>query len=908
MNGVQKFLACLLSVVVAVSLGVTVYYFARNTGEELSLSQVQCFENVGDEFNITINQKNADVNTTLQLASSDSSVVEFVSKDKLTYTFKAVSAGNAVINLLTNNNKYSNISCAVSVADGSSTSPYYIRNAQDLNAITTYGLDKNYKQITNIDMAGTTISPIGATESSPFTGTFTGNGYVISKLTMTGNVEYAGLFGYVGQNATVSNVTLDNVSISTNSLMIGAIVAVNQGTVADCTVVSAHLETSNLDAGLVGGVVAQNESKVLTSSFNGKIFNGAKLGGVVAQNNNARVQDCYARGEFYPATTSQMGGVVCYNNATTGYRAIVVDCYSTMFNNTTSNTNVGMVLFSNLNSDTTTALTNENSVANRVYGNHYATTQGYTGINGVADDDAFVSAIANKSVADSYTTKTLGGTNSTWNFANIWSLSSQINDGYPTLLASKGASNYVSDIYIPGVTNKDDPDEPHNPEVIVVDKSVITTPAQLVAVMQGTEDGYSLNNNYTLGADIDMSGTDYTWTAKTLNGSISGLEIKDNQSIIHKISNLKISASENGYVGVFSIVNGMLSNITFDNLTIESSNGNTFGTIAGENRGIISNVTITNSNLNVKSGSNVYVGGVVGLNSSKLTDIQTSNLKININSIPAEYVGGIVGRNDSLITNATADTVITANTELRIVGGIAGYNVSNIADANVSLTYNGNSNYDSTYFGGLIGQGSSNQTLKHSKVKSIVLNDCELSSVGGIAGKTGGTINTCEVNSIELVGSRVAGLVSILDNGAKISDCATRATIKGTSEGAGIVNELNDDSSVSKCYIATAFECGEKANVKYETQTKFRQGEGGDITDCVLNKSVMGSPKFRDSKRQYGSDYAATSFLIKMEKNTPHDHLRSANGCADASTFADLDWDVSSTSVWNFTQNGPVLK
>ena len=132
MNGLQKFLVCLLSVVVAVSLGVTVYYFARSNGETLALSQTECYANVGDQFTISIKQDNGNSNTTLELVSSDTSVVELVSKDKLNYTFKANKAGFAVINLLTNNENFNKVSCKVNVADGSSASPYYVRNAEDL--------------------------------------------------------------------------------------------------------------------------------------------------------------------------------------------------------------------------------------------------------------------------------------------------------------------------------------------------------------------------------------------------------------------------------------------------------------------------------------------------------------------------------------------------------------------------------------------------------------------------------------------------------------------------------------------------------------------------------------------------------------------------------------------------------
>ena len=146
-----------------------------------------------------------------------------------------------------------------------------------------------------------------------------------------------------------------------------------------------------------------------------------------------------------------------------------------------------------------------------------------------------------------------------------------------------------------------------------------------------------------------------------------------------------------------------------------------------------------------------------------------------------------------------------------------------------------------------------------------------------------------------------------MDKDGLVSNCCTYAKLQGEIQGAGMVNTLNSGSKVSKCYVSTAFECAGGANIKYESQTAFRQDQPGTVENCVINKTVMGSPEFRDPKRQYGTNYMGWG-ITKKERNLPDDHLYSADDCANAETFAKYGWDVSADSIWEFTSNGPVLK
>ena len=119
--------------------------------------------------------------------------------------------------------------------DFKGTSYYLVYNEAQLRAIGTgaYGMDQNYMQQADIQLSTDEWVPIG-TWDNPFTGTFTGNGFEISGLTMTDpDAEIIGLFG-VAKNAHIYNVILRDYDITSAGInmtekSVGAILAIGQG-------------------------------------------------------------------------------------------------------------------------------------------------------------------------------------------------------------------------------------------------------------------------------------------------------------------------------------------------------------------------------------------------------------------------------------------------------------------------------------------------------------------------------------------------------------------------------------------------------------------------------------------------------------------------------------------------------
>ena len=184
----------------------------------------------------------------------------------------------------------------------------------------TGGLSKHYKLMEDVVLSGgpNSWTTIGGTGSSPFDGTFDGNGKTISNLNFNnpgfGNL---GLFGrIVGDGSTtgiVKNLGVSGtINITTTNLNIGGVVGwINTGgQVLNC------YSSVNITAGgnYVGGVAGQNQGKVQNCYSTGSVSSvGTQVGGVAGYNNGGTVEYCYSTGIV--SGNSQVGGVVRQNTA-----------------------------------------------------------------------------------------------------------------------------------------------------------------------------------------------------------------------------------------------------------------------------------------------------------------------------------------------------------------------------------------------------------------------------------------------------------------------------------------------------------------------------------------------------------------------------------------------------------------
>ena len=209
---------------------------------------------------------------------------------------------------------------------------YTVTTAEGLKAVADIANNGNRSiNITldkDIDLTGTTWTPIGTSFSNSYTGTFDGGNHTITGLTVTGSNEYAGLFGYIGSGGTVKNVKLEDVQITSDNQYanVGGVAGYSRGNIENCSVSGSV--SSRCTA---GGVVGQQFGGSITLCSSSATVKGTgEVGGVAGKtNNSATLTACYATGNvtFERASTINTfaGGVVGSN----GTGSILTACYAT---------------------------------------------------------------------------------------------------------------------------------------------------------------------------------------------------------------------------------------------------------------------------------------------------------------------------------------------------------------------------------------------------------------------------------------------------------------------------------------------------------------------------------------------------------------------------------------------------
>jgi len=122
--------------------------------------------------------------------------------------------------------------------DGSSSSPYEISTASDLQAMQE-DLSTNYIVVNDIDASGTVnwnngqgFNPIGDNDVR-FTGSLDGKKYDISGLNIKRQSKnYVGLFGAIGGAGEVKNVGVINVNMTGNN-QVGSLAGINNGNISN---------------------------------------------------------------------------------------------------------------------------------------------------------------------------------------------------------------------------------------------------------------------------------------------------------------------------------------------------------------------------------------------------------------------------------------------------------------------------------------------------------------------------------------------------------------------------------------------------------------------------------------------------------------------------------------------------
>ncbi len=187
-----------------------------------------------------------------------------------------------------------------------------IESAKDFSGLTVrLGADILLNDTTHWQQWGTENSvyatswtPIGS-KSTPFNGTFDGQGYTIFGLYSIYHEENVsdciGLFGVTSTNSIIRNVNIEASCISGFQYSIGLLVGQNQGSIAHCNV-SGHIRAANnLPLSKKLEYRNTNTTAGLLSGYNGDA--------------NGSIINCHARGTIVGEGSADVGGLVGYYNS-----------------------------------------------------------------------------------------------------------------------------------------------------------------------------------------------------------------------------------------------------------------------------------------------------------------------------------------------------------------------------------------------------------------------------------------------------------------------------------------------------------------------------------------------------------------------------------------------------------------
>lgn len=529
--------------------------------------------------------------------------------------------------------------------DGTSENPYQVATAEQLDKVREH-LDKHFIQTADIDLGGSPWSdnegwePIG-NSGNQFTGTFNGNGKVITGLTINSPAtDYQGLFGYMSSGAEIVNIGLEGVNVK-GKICVGGLVGLNDAGTITNSFSNGIVEGSDQS---IGGLAGCNYSgSIILNSYSEVTISGGQIAGGLVGANYGTISNSFSTGSV--TGTYTIGGLAGLNAHAD---SDINNCYSTA-----SVTGV----------NTTGGLVGDNNYGNISYS--YS-----TGLVTVTDPDSiYHGGLVGNSVLGSITNSywdtdtsgqvsSAGGTGKTttemqqqatyigWDFSTVWGINPEENSAYPFL-------RWQGYTHIPLFNGGDG---------TLANPYQVATAGQLNNVRDYLDKYFIQTEEINLSAYADWEpiGDD----SNRFSGSYNG----NNKAI----TNLTITLTGVAYpaeirVGLFGVSEGQIENVIITNTTI---NGHTVvGSLAGQNQ---IGATISNCSTSGTITGVTYVGGLVGDNFGTITDSHA-----NISITGYNRLGGLVGFNetDGVISKSSSGGAVTGTGVYQeMMGGLIGYN------------------------------------------------------------------------------------------------------------------------------------------------------------------------------------------------------------------------------------------
>jgi hypothetical protein len=700
----------------------------------------------------------------------------------------------------------SNADAAYGGGGGYEGDPYLILTPAQLNSIgaTPSDWDCYFKLVANIDMSGytgTSYNIIG-NFTTPFTGGFDGNGFVISNLTYSTalNTNNVGMFGYTN-HANIRNMRLENVSINVGSggSNIGGLIGYQYyGTTSDCSTTGSVSGGEGV-GGLVGNLYGDSASKIRYCSSTTSVTGSVKVGGLVGIASGP-VSYCYSSGNV-TVSSSAGGGLVGKQ-----YYGSIDRCFSSGTVTGSSSHDIGGLVGLQENGSMTDCYNsgnvvspNSSSVGGLIGWTYYSTAANCYSVGNVsASSSTYVGGLIGQATSSTITasfwdtetsgqTTSAGGTGKTT--AEMKTLSTFTSAGWDFDWSDGMA------VWVMPVETVTYPVLSWQPSVYGGGSGTSGYPWKIYTLNHLLYLGNhpsDYNKYFILMNDIDMAGHTYSqaiiapdtdnvttgFQGTVFTGSFNGNN--------HRISNLTINDPDNrDFLGLFGLV-GTAAQIQYlgvENVSITATGG--ASTNIGALAGFLNSGSVTNCNSTgtiSASGSSAFLGGLIGYNSGTIT---SCNATVNMNG--TLYVGGLVGDNVSgTITSCYATGTVTSNSGYYI-GGLAGH--SNSGSISTCYATGDASGFD--YIGGLVGWNNGSISACYATGTADGVYD-----VGGLVGWNYSSIISCYAAGISDGVYNVGGLIG--GNSSSVTNCYSVGPVFALSYGGGLIGV--NSGTVTNCF------------------------------------------------------------------------------------------------------------
>ena len=244
---------------------------------------------------------------------------------------------------------------AYSGGTGTEADPYLISTVDDWKALANavnggeaYN-GKYFRQTANLDMSEAgNLEPVG-TMTAPFAGNYEGDGFAISKATIsgvtTGESTVAGVFGVLTGKGSISNLIVENATVTATqgsggwdmAFAGGLVAVVEDAALTDCSVSGSNVTAGkggDTFSGAVVGYAQSNNGEVTTisqiASTNNTVVGGGYGGGVLGSFLNEgtlSMTNCYAVGSNVNAQTYSNARMGAFLGASQGGNISLTNCF-----------------------------------------------------------------------------------------------------------------------------------------------------------------------------------------------------------------------------------------------------------------------------------------------------------------------------------------------------------------------------------------------------------------------------------------------------------------------------------------------------------------------------------------------------------------------------------------------------